>query len=172
MVEIVDRCVPLKKAGKDFKACCPFHDEKTPSFTVSPSKQFYHCFGCGASGTAITFVMEFNHLGFREAVEDLANAVGLSIPDTGLEHQDNDTPRLLEHLEEAKQFYKRQLRSAPGAEAAIAYLKKRGISGEVAAEFERPVLLFSGGKDSIVMLAVAAKAFAATARDYSCPWWG
>ena len=91
VVEIVDRCVPLKKAGKDFKACCPFHDEKTPSFTVSPSKQFYHCFGCGASGTAITFVMEFNHLGFREAVEDLANAVGLPIPDTGLEHQDNDT---------------------------------------------------------------------------------
>ena len=136
VVEIVDRCVPLKKAGKDFKACCPFHDEKTPSFTVSPSKQFYHCFGCGASGTAITFVMEFNHLGFREAVEDLANAVGLAIPDTGLEHQDNDTPRLLEHLEKAKQFYKRQLRSAPGAEAAIAYLKQRGISGEVAAEFE------------------------------------
>ncbi|HIM69527.1 MAG TPA: DNA primase [Gammaproteobacteria bacterium] len=136
VVEVVDRCVPLKKAGKDFKACCPFHDEKTPSFTVSPSKQFYHCFGCGASGTAITFVMEFNHLGFREAVEDLANAVGLPIPDTGLEHQDNDTPRLLEHLEEAKQFYKRQLRSAPGAEAAIAYLKQRGISGEVAAEFE------------------------------------
>ena len=136
VVEVVDRCVPLKKAGKDFKACCPFHDEKTPSFTVSPSKQFYHCFGCGASGTAITFVMEFNHLGFREAVEDLANAVGLPIPDAGLEHQDNDTPRLLEHLEEAKQFYKRQLRSAPGAEAAIAYLKQRGISGEVAAEFE------------------------------------
>ena len=90
VVEVVDRCVPLKKAGKDFKACCPFHDEKTPSFTVSPSKQFYHCFGCGASGTAITFVMEFNHLGFREAVEDLANAVGLPIPDTGLEHQDNE----------------------------------------------------------------------------------
>ena len=136
VVEVVDRCVPLKKAGKDFKACCPFHDEKTPSFTVSPSKQFYHCFGCGASGTAITFVMEFNHLGFREAVEDLANAVGLPIPDTGLAHQDTAPPRLLAPLEEAKQFYKRQLRSAPGAEAAIAYLKQRGISGEVAAEFE------------------------------------
>ena len=70
VVEVIDRRVPLKKAGKDFKACCPFHNEKTPSFTVSRPKQFYHCFGCGVSGTAITFLMEFEHLSFPEAVEE------------------------------------------------------------------------------------------------------
>ncbi|MEE2804582.1 MAG: DNA primase [Pseudomonadota bacterium] len=137
VVDVVNRHVPLKKAGKDFKACCPFHDEKTPSFTVSPSKQFYHCFGCGASGTAITFMMEYNHLPFRDAVEDLANGAGLEIPDTGQEnHHDNDWPRLLEHINAANQFYKQQLRSDPDAQVAIAYLKQRGINGEVAAQFE------------------------------------
>ena len=76
VVEVIDRRVPLKKAGKDFKACCPFHNEKTPSFTVSQPKQFYHCFGCGVSGTAVTFLMEFEHLSFPEAVEELAGEAG------------------------------------------------------------------------------------------------
>ena len=81
IVDIVERYVPLKKAGTNFSACCPFHSEKTPSFTVSPSKQFYHCFGCGAHGNAISFVMEYQGLGYVEAVRDLAESVGLKLPE-------------------------------------------------------------------------------------------
>src|ERR1700688_4025795 len=81
IVAVVDRYVPLKKAGTNFVACCPFHSEKTPSFTVSPTKQFYHCFGCGAHGTAISFLMEFSGLGFVEAVKDLAQNVGMVVPE-------------------------------------------------------------------------------------------
>src|SRR6266702_2624152 len=81
IVAVVDRYVPLKKAGTNFVACCPFHSEKTPSFTVSPSKQFYHCFGCGAHGTAIGFLIEYSGLGFVEAVKDLAQGVGMTVPD-------------------------------------------------------------------------------------------
>src|SRR5208282_2137206 len=81
IVEIVDRQVPLKKAGANYTACCPFHSEKTPSFTVSPTKQFYHCFGCGAHGTAIGFLIEYSGLGFVEAVKDLAQNVGMVVPD-------------------------------------------------------------------------------------------
>src|SRR6266481_5706375 len=80
IVEIIDARVPLRKAGKDYKACCPFHDEKTASFTVSPAKQFYHCFGCGAHGTAIGFLMEYEHMSFPEAVEELAGKLGISMP--------------------------------------------------------------------------------------------
>src|SRR5687767_10971353 len=80
IVDLIDARVPLKKAGKDYKACCPFHDEKSPSFTVSSSKQFYHCFGCGAHGTAIGFLMEYEHMSFPEAVEELANRIGLPMP--------------------------------------------------------------------------------------------
>src|SRR5215469_2578422 len=80
IVEVIDRLVPLKKAGANYVACCPFHSEKTPSFTVSPSKQFYHCFGCGAHGTAIGFLMEFSGKSFPEAVEDLARDAGLEVP--------------------------------------------------------------------------------------------
>src|SRR6185369_1937169 len=80
IVEVVDRHVPLKKAGANYQACCPFHSEKTPSFTVSPTKQFYHCFGCGAHGTAIGFLMEYAGKSFPEAVEDLARDAGLTVP--------------------------------------------------------------------------------------------
>jgi DNA primase len=80
IVDIVDAYVPLKKAGKNHHACCPFHEEKTPSFTVSQQKQFYHCFGCGANGTAISFLMEYLHMGFVEAIEDLASRAGMEIP--------------------------------------------------------------------------------------------
>src|SRR5690348_14186247 len=80
IAEIVGGRVPLKKAGKEFKACCPFHDEKTPSFNVVPDKQFYHCFGCGAHGTALTFLMEYDHLSFVEAIEELAAKLGLQVP--------------------------------------------------------------------------------------------
>ena len=80
IIEVIGSRVPLKKGGKEYKACCPFHDEKSPSFTVVPDKQFYHCFGCGAHGTALGFLMEYDHLGFVEAVEELAARVGLEVP--------------------------------------------------------------------------------------------
>jgi len=137
VVEVIDRRVPLKKAGKDFKACCPFHNEKTPSFTVSRPKQFYHCFGCGVSGTAITFLMEFEHLSFPEAVEELAGEAGLEVPDTGpAKSGDNPTLPLLETLGEASRYYKDQLRSHSDASTTIAYLKQRGLTGEIAARFD------------------------------------
>src|SRR6266851_10516553 len=82
IVAVVDAYVPLKKAGTNFVACCPFHSEKTPSFTVSPTKQFYHCFGCGAHGTAISFLMEYQGLGFVDAVKELARDAGLEVPRT------------------------------------------------------------------------------------------
>ena len=137
VVEVINRRVPLKKAGKDFKACCPFHNEKTPSFTVSRPKQFYHCFGCGVSGTAITFLMEFEHLSFPEAVEELAGEAGLEVPDTGPARSgDNPTLPLLEILGEASRYYKDQLRSPTDASTTIAYLKQRGLTGEIAAQFD------------------------------------
>src|SRR5471032_3176452 len=88
IVEVVDRYVPLKKAGANFAACCPFHTEKSPSFTVSPTKQFYHCFGCGAHGTAIGFLIEYSGMGFVDAVKDLAQDVGMLVP----EHEDKLPP--------------------------------------------------------------------------------
>ena len=137
VVEVINHRVPLKKAGKDFKACCPFHNEKTPSFTVSRPKQFYHCFGCGVSGTAITFLMEFEHLSFPEAVEELAGEAGLEFPDTGPARSgDNPTLPLLEILGEASRYYKDQLRSHSDASTTIAYLKQRGLTGEIAAQFD------------------------------------
>ena len=137
VVEVINHRVPLKKAGKDFKACCPFHNEKTPSFTVSRPKQFYHCFGCGVSGTAITFLMEFEHLSFPEAVEELAGEAGLEVPDTGPARSgDNPTLPLLEILGEASRYYKDQLRSHRDASTTIAYLKQRGLTGEIAAQFD------------------------------------
>ena len=137
VVEVINRRVPLKKAGKDFKACCPFHNEKTPSFTVSRPKQFYHCFGCGVSGTAITFLMEFEHLSFPEAVEELAGEAGLEVPDTGPARSgDNPTLPLLEILGEASRYFKDQLRSHRDASTTIAYLKQRGLTGEIAAQFD------------------------------------
>ena len=80
IVDVVERYVPLRKAGANYSACCPFHSEKTPSFTVSPSKQFYHCFGCGAHGSAIGFLMQHAGIGFIEAVEDLASSAGMQVP--------------------------------------------------------------------------------------------
>jgi DNA primase len=80
IVEVIDRRVKLKKAGKNYSACCPFHDERTPSFSVNPERQFYYCFGCGAGGNALGFVMDYERLDFREAVEGLAQSVGLEVP--------------------------------------------------------------------------------------------
>ncbi|SCZ53017.1 DNA primase [Thiohalomonas denitrificans] len=140
IIDVIDSRVPLKKAGRDYKACCPFHQEKTPSFTVSPNKQFYYCFGCGAHGTAIGFLMEFEHLSFVEAIEDLASANGLTVPREGGQKgarsvADNHTGELYGLLEQADRFYRKQLRVHPEAVRAVEYLKGRGLSGEIAAEF-------------------------------------
>jgi DNA primase len=137
IVEVIDHYVPLKKGGRDFKACCPFHDEKTPSFTVSPSKQFYHCFGCGAHGTAIGFLMDYARLDFVDAVEELAVRHGLEVPREGGapgEPRDALEP-IFELLAAAATWYRRQLREHPQAGRAVDYLKGRGVSGEAAAEF-------------------------------------
>ncbi|HUX62954.1 DNA primase [Sulfuricella sp.] len=136
IVDVVDRYVPLKKAGANYVACCPFHSEKSPSFSVSPTKQFYHCFGCGAHGSAIGFVMEHQGLGFVEAVEDLARSAGLTVPkeESGrYEHKaEGSLDALSEALQHATHYYRDELKRS---EVAIAYLKKRGLSGEIAARF-------------------------------------
>lgn len=138
IVEVIDSRVPLKKAGRDYKACCPFHSEKTPSFTVSPGKQFYHCFGCGAHGTALGFLMEYEHLDFPEAVQELARRVGLEVPREGggtLPAPRAATQDLYALLEEANRFFQQQLRGHTQAARAVEYLKGRGLSGGVAQEF-------------------------------------
>ncbi len=133
IVDVIERYLPLKKAGANFVACCPFHNEKSPSFTVSQSKQFYHCFGCGAHGTAIGFVMEHAGMGFVEAVEDLAKSVGMVVPQEASNvPQHKVAPDLYELMQTATRYYREQLKQSP---RAIEYLKKRGLSGEVAAKF-------------------------------------
>jgi len=151
IVDAIDRHVPLKKAGANFVACCPFHSEKTPSFTVSQSKQFYHCFGCGAHGNAIGFLIEYSGLSFVEAVKDLAAYAGMQLPapeqQTGTSsgqattdnfsydqnnNSDVSPQALLNALQAATRYYREQLKNS---DKAIAYLKKRGLSGHIAARF-------------------------------------
>src|SRR5690242_7250793 len=151
VVDVIEREVPLKKAGTNYAACCPFHSEKTPSFTVSPTKQFYHCFGCGAHGSAIGFLMDYSGMNFVEAVNDLAARVGMQVPVQQVEarsgsaeggsaeggsvsgrpqnqpQDDSSFQDLVEVMNTAGRFYRQQLRSSKGA---IAYLKKRGLTGE------------------------------------------
>lgn len=136
IVELIDGYVPLRKAGKNYQALCPFHEEKTPSFSVNQLKQFYHCFGCGASGSAINFLMKHGGLGFVDAVEDLAARCGLEIPrEAGYAPQPEQSAELRELLGQAAQFYRRQLRE-PAGERAAAYLKNRGVSTAVAETYE------------------------------------
>ncbi|MGA0023908.1 MAG: DNA primase [Burkholderiales bacterium] len=136
IVEVVDRHVKLKRSGANYSACCPFHSEKSPSFTVSPTKQFYHCFGCGAHGTAIGFMMEYGGMGFVDAVKDLAQSVGMQVPEEQRSEQAQrraeEGPDLYGVLLQAAQFYRNQLKDAP---QAIEYLKRRGLSGEIAKRF-------------------------------------
>ena len=135
IVEVIDSHVPLRKAGRNHQALCPFHEEKTPSFTVSQDKQFYHCFGCGANGTVISFVMEFNGLGFVEAIEDLAGRYGLEIPrEAGYQPASRPRDDLYELLEQAAQFYRKQLQGQKAR--AVDYLQQRGISGAVMDDYE------------------------------------
>ena len=138
IVELIDSRVPLKKAGREYTACCPFHNEKTPSFTVSPDKQFYHCFGCGAHGTAVGFLMEYEHLDFPEAIEELARQAGLEVPREGGDADSRprrQNTELYTLLAQADHFYQQQLRQHPQAARAVDYLKQRGLSGQTAAEF-------------------------------------
>jgi len=135
IVEVIGRRIPLKKAGREFQACCPFHSEKTPSFTVSPTKQFYHCFGCGAHGSALGFLMEYDRLSFPEAVEELASSMGLEVPHEAGFEQGPDNRPLYDILERAAKYYALQLRQHADAPRAIGYLRGRGLSGEIAADF-------------------------------------
>lgn len=135
IVDLIDSRVPLKKAGTNYKACCPFHGEKTPSFTVSQDKQFYHCFGCGAHGNAIGFVMEYDRLEFPDAVEELASSLGLEVPrDDNAPNRPKVDVSLYELMEKIAKFYQRQL-TMPQGKPAVDYLKKRGLSGEIAKTF-------------------------------------
>lgn len=136
IVDLIDAHVPLKKSGGSFKARCPFHAEKSPSFFVKRDKQFYHCFGCGAGGNAISFLMAFSHLDFIEAIEDLAGFIGVDVPKEVQQHQPikQDLSALYLVLKQAAVFYVEQLRRPQGAKA-IKYLKSRGFSGEIAKEF-------------------------------------
>ncbi|HEY9018634.1 DNA primase [Thiomicrospira sp.] len=139
IVEVINQRVPLKKAGATFKACCPFHQEKTPSFNVNPQKQFYHCFGCGASGDALKFVMEYEGLSFVEAVESLAAQLGLNVP------RQKQTPQAAKKIEHARdlydvmalvaKFYRQQLRDHSASEQAKNYLRQRGLTSDIAKAF-------------------------------------
>ena len=130
IVEVVGSRVPLTKAGREYKARCPFHTEKTPSFWVSPQKGFYHCFGCGAHGTALGFLMEFERLDFPVAVEELARSVGVEVPHTDSERTSSEP--LFTVLEKAAHIFRQALRDHP---VAIDYLRDRGLDGETAREF-------------------------------------
>ncbi len=136
IVDVIDSRVPLRKAGRDYQARCPFHEEKSASFTVSQNKQFYHCFGCGANGSAIGFLMDYEHMDFIEAVKELARRSGMELPTT--EHSNtthNPGPDLHPIMQTATHFYQQQLKQHPEANKAIDYLKQRGLTGEVAARF-------------------------------------
>lgn len=139
IVDVVSSRVQMKKAGKNYTACCPFHKEKTPSFSVSPDKQFYYCFGCGAGGNALGFIMDHDNLDFPQAVEELAKAAGMEIPreESGRSHkprQPTDSP-LYPLLTAAADFYRQALKSHPARRAAVDYLKGRGLTGEIARDF-------------------------------------
>jgi DNA primase len=139
IVDLIDSHVPLKKTGNNFVARCPFHTEKTPSFSVNQKKQFFYCFGCGASGNAISFLMDFNHLDFVEAVEDLAGFAGLEVSRESIEYQPGskkeDLNNLYALMEQVAAFYVEQLRSSDEGKKAVEYLRKRGISSDCANEF-------------------------------------
>ena len=133
IVDLIQARVPLKKAGREYQARCPFHDERSPSFTVSPSKQFYHCFGCGAHGSAIKFLMEYDRMEFLDAVEELAKRAGVEVPrDTHQRHQRGDFQPLYDVCERASSFFREQLQSSPRARQ---YLQRRGVDAETQQRF-------------------------------------
>ena len=137
IVDLIDSRVKLKKAGKNYAACCPFHREKSPSFTVSREKQFYYCFGCGASGNAVSFLMDYERKSFLDSLNELAGRVGLDVPDT----RDPNAPvresqqPLYDQLEAAAQYFEQQLRTHREREKAVTYFKKRGLTGKIAKHY-------------------------------------
>ncbi len=132
IAEVVGRRVQLKKAGREYKACCPFHDEKTPSFTVSPGKGFYHCFGCGAHGTAIGFLMEFDHMSFVAAIESLAGSMGVEVPRSESDKPTRRYDELFSLMDTVARHWQQAMKDSPDA---VEYLKKRGIDGVTAKRF-------------------------------------
>lgn len=144
IVEVIDHRVKLKKSGKNYSACCPFHDEKSPSFTVSPDKQFYYCFGCGATGNAIGFLMEYERISFPDAIENLAKQIGVDVPreeSSDPKQRERDAAKekarntLFTLMEAADQYYQQQLREHANKQQAVDYLKRRGLSGQIAKTF-------------------------------------
>ena len=137
IVGLINKRVALKKAGKDYKACCPFHEEKTPSFTVVPTKQIYHCFGCGESGGIIDFIMKYDHLAFVEAIETVAGESGISvIYDQTAKPVDMRFKRYNKLMEELSSFYQEQLKTSAAKKKVVDYAKNRGVSGSIAKRFE------------------------------------
>ena len=139
IVDLIDTHVPLKKSGSNFVARCPFHNEKTPSFSVSRNKQFYHCFGCGVGGNAISFLMDYSHLDFVEAVEDLATFAGLEVPREAIDYKtaqkNNNLDQMYSLLQQVAVCYARQLSKNDTARIAVGYFKSRGVSGSIAKEY-------------------------------------
>ena len=139
IVDVVDARVKLKRTGKNYSAICPFHKEKSPSFSVNPDKQFYYCFGCGAGGNALGFIMDFEHASFPEAVEELAKTLGLEVPREHDRARDVEREKRVKQqydvLEQASEFYQQQLRNHPEKQKAVDYLKGRGLSGQIAKRF-------------------------------------
>lgn len=135
IVEVIGERLQLKRTGSNFQSLCPFHSEKTPSFTVSQTKQFYHCFGCGAHGTAIRFLMEYDRMEFREAVERLARLFGLEVPEAAREVTVERHETLYRTLARAATLYQEWLRAHPLRQRAVSYLKARGLNAEVAARY-------------------------------------
>lgn len=163
IVELIGQRLPLKRAGREFKALCPFHDERTPSFTVSPRKQFYHCFGCGAHGDAIRFLMDYDHLSFRDAVEELAARLGMSLPESA-RGQEESGAELYRILARAAAFYRAQLEESPEARR---YLESRGVDRALAERFglgyappSGDRLILSFGKETAVVEALIAAGLA------------
>jgi len=136
IVDVIDARVPLKKAGKNLQACCPFHNEKSPSFTVSPDKQFYHCFGCGAHGTAIGFLMEYDQMSFPEAIHELAEGVGMRVPTSNAVQQNPAKQSLYDLMDKVSQYYVHQLNTHPQKQVFTGYLARRGLSAKTIEHFQ------------------------------------
>ena len=141
IVEVIDRRVKLRKSGKNYTARCPFHEEKTPSFSVNPEKQFYYCFGCGAGGNALGFLMDYENLDFPRAVESLASSAGMEVPREPANgprdaEREQTNKALYALLDEVARFYRGQLRNHPEAQRAVDYLKGRGLTGQIARDFD------------------------------------
>ena len=136
IVDVIERRIDLRKKGKNYSACCPFHNEKTPSFSVSPDKQFFYCFGCGISGNALTFMMEYEGQEFVASIEDLAQSMGMEVPRESYSGPQVDLHQHLYPLmDKVSEYYQQQLKNDKVSKNAVKYLKNRGLSGQVAKQY-------------------------------------